>query len=65
MVCQGILPWPLVKVAGLQWIKRTYSTTAFPSQTFDNSSAIKNQHPEKYDHFIHRIIQQYWHSTMG
>lgn len=65
MVCQGILSWPLVKAIGLWWIKRMCSTTAFPSRTLDTSSAIKNQHPENYNHFIHQIIQQCWDGAMG
>lgn len=65
MVCQGILSSSLVKVTGLWWIKRIYRTTAFPLQTRAISSTIKNQHREKYNHFIHQIIPQCWDSPMG
>lgn len=64
-VCQGILPASLVKVTGLWWMKRIYRTTAFPSQTRAISSTIKNQHPEKYNHFTHQIIQQCSDSPTG
>lgn len=47
-----VFSWPLVKITGLWWIKSIYSTTAFPSQTLTISSAINNQHPEKYHHLI-------------
>ena len=65
MVCQGVLSWPLVKVMRLWWIKRTYGTAAFPLQTLGISSAIKNQHPVRRNHFIHQIIPLCWGSAVA